>query len=76
MIPYPLRATPRPLLAASVLFFGAAYLTVNFPDTPGAGVASFVSTFLIAYLYSRYSTKTQDPLADKLRAEFESEIGR
>ena len=48
VIPYPFRATPRPLLAASVLFFGAAYLTVNFPDTPGAGVASFVSTFLIA----------------------------
>src|SRR5918999_603002 len=48
MIPYPFRAAPRPLLAASVLFFGAAYLTVTFPHTPGAGVASFVSTFLIA----------------------------
>lgn len=47
MIPYPFHAAPRPLLAASVLFFCAAYLTVTFPDTPGAGVASFVSTFLI-----------------------------
>lgn len=39
---------PRLLLAVSVLFFGAAYFTVRFPDTPGAGIASFVSTFLIA----------------------------
>jgi uncharacterized membrane protein (DUF485 family) len=40
------------------------------------GLLQFVSTFLIAYLYSRYSTKNQDPLADKLRAQFESEISR
>jgi uncharacterized membrane protein (DUF485 family) len=40
------------------------------------GLLQFVSTFLIAYLYSRYSTKNLDPLADKLRTEFESEIGR
>ena len=39
---------PRLLLAASALFFGAAYFTVSFPDTPGAGVGSFVSTLLIA----------------------------
>ena len=39
---------PRILLAASALFFGAAYFTVRFPDTPGAGIASFVSTLLIA----------------------------
>ncbi len=39
---------PRPLLAASALFFGAAYFTVRFPDAPGAGIASFVSTLLIA----------------------------
>jgi len=39
---------PRLLLAASALFFGAAYFTVRFPDAPGAGIASFVSTLLIA----------------------------
>ncbi len=39
---------PRLLLAASALFFGAAYFTVSFPDAPGAGIASFVSTLLIA----------------------------
>jgi bisanhydrobacterioruberin hydratase len=40
--------TLRLLLVASVLFFGAAYFTVRFPDTPGAGIGSFVSTFFIA----------------------------
>ena len=40
------------------------------------GLLQFVSTFLIAYLYSRYSTKKLDPLATKLRDEFETEIGR
>ncbi len=47
MIPQPLHA-PRLLLAASALFFGAAYFTVRFPNTPGAGAGSFVSTLLIA----------------------------
>ena len=41
-----LRATPRPLLLASALFFGIAYFAIRFPETPGAG--SYVSTFLIA----------------------------
>ena len=40
------------------------------------GLLQFASTFVIAYLYSRYSTKNLDPLADKLRGEFESETGR
>ncbi len=39
---------PRLLLAASALFFGAAYFTVSFPDAPGAEIASFISTLLIA----------------------------
>jgi putative membrane protein len=39
---------PQLLLVASALFFGAAYFTVRFPDVPGAGVGSFVSTLLIA----------------------------
>jgi bisanhydrobacterioruberin hydratase len=39
---------PRLPLAASALFFGAAYLAVRFPDTPGAGISSFASTLLIA----------------------------
>jgi uncharacterized membrane protein (DUF485 family) len=40
------------------------------------GLLQFASTFLIAYLYSRYSTKNLDPLADQLRDEFERETGR
>jgi uncharacterized membrane protein (DUF485 family) len=40
------------------------------------GLLQFASTFLIAYFYSRYSTKNLDPPSDKLRAEFESELSR
>ena len=40
------------------------------------GLLQFASTFIIAYLYSRYSTRNLDPLADQLREEFETEIGR
>lgn len=47
MIPQRLRV-PRPLLAASVLFFGVAYFTVRFPNVPGATVGSFASTCLMA----------------------------
>jgi putative membrane protein len=32
----------------AALFFCAAYFTVRFPHVPGAGMASFISTFLIA----------------------------
>jgi bisanhydrobacterioruberin hydratase len=42
------RSVPRLPLAASVLFFCAAYFTARFPDVPGADIGSFVSTFLIA----------------------------
>ena len=40
------------------------------------GLLQFVSTFVIAIVYSRYSTKNLDPLSTKLREEFESEIRR
>lgn len=39
---------PPLLIAASLLFFGAAYFTTRFPDVPGASAGSYVSTFLIA----------------------------
>ena len=35
------------------------------------GLLQFVSTFLIAWQYSRHAEKKLDPLADKLRAEVE-----
>ncbi|CAN5195528.1 DUF485 domain-containing protein [soil metagenome] len=37
------------------------------------GLLQFVSTFGIAFLYSRHSDKVLDPLSDKLKAEFEAE---
>ncbi len=40
------------------------------------GLLQFASTFLIAYLYARHSTRHLDPAATKLRNEFEAEIGR
>jgi bisanhydrobacterioruberin hydratase len=43
-----LRATPRPLILASTLFFGTAYFAVHFPHVPGASVGSYAATFLIA----------------------------
>ncbi|WP_262847844.1 DUF485 domain-containing protein [Mumia quercus] len=40
------------------------------------GLLQFVTTFAIAIWYSRYSVKNLDPVADKLRAEFDEEVGR
>jgi uncharacterized membrane protein (DUF485 family) len=35
------------------------------------GLLQFVSTFLIAWLYSRYASRKMDPIADRMRAEIE-----
>jgi uncharacterized membrane protein (DUF485 family) len=40
------------------------------------GLLQFVSTFAIAYFYARHANKSLDPLATKLRNEFEQEAGR
>jgi uncharacterized membrane protein (DUF485 family) len=40
------------------------------------GLLQFLSTFLIAFFYSRHADKALDPLATKLRNEFESETRR
>ena len=40
------------------------------------GLLQFASTFIIAILYARHSTKLLDPLASKLRDEFDRETGR
>jgi uncharacterized membrane protein (DUF485 family) len=40
------------------------------------GLLQFASTFAIAYLYARHANKSLDPLATKLRDEFEQETGR
>jgi uncharacterized membrane protein (DUF485 family) len=40
------------------------------------GLLQFVSTFAIAYFYARHARKSLDPLASKLRDEFDRETGR
>ncbi len=40
------------------------------------GLLQFVSTFLIAWLYSRHAEKSLDPLSTKIREEFEELTGR
>jgi uncharacterized membrane protein (DUF485 family) len=37
------------------------------------GVLQFVSTFLIAWYYSRFAAKQIDPLADKIKSELDAE---
>ena len=39
------------------------------------GLLQFASTFLIAYLYSRYSARRIDPLARSLEEQFHAEKG-
>ena len=40
------------------------------------GLLQFVSTFTIAYFYARHARKSLDPLASRLRDEFDRETGR
>lgn len=39
------------------------------------GLLQFASTFAIAFLYARHATRALDPLATKLREEFERGTG-
>jgi uncharacterized membrane protein (DUF485 family) len=38
------------------------------------GLLQFVSTFVIAWLYSRYADKNLDPVADRIRAELDGDV--
>jgi uncharacterized membrane protein (DUF485 family) len=38
------------------------------------GILQFVSTFVIAWYYSRFAAKKVDPTADRIRAELEAEV--
>ena len=40
------------------------------------GLLQFVTTFLLAYIYSRYATRRLDPLAARLLADYEQGKGR
>lgn len=40
------------------------------------GLLQFISTFVIAWLYSRHSDNVLDHLSDKLKAEFDEEFNK
>jgi uncharacterized membrane protein (DUF485 family) len=40
------------------------------------GILQFVSTFLIAWAYGRFTKRRIDPIADELRGQFEREVER
>jgi uncharacterized membrane protein (DUF485 family) len=40
------------------------------------GLLQFVSTFLIAWYYSRYAAQKVDPLADEIKAELDGEAAK
>jgi uncharacterized membrane protein (DUF485 family) len=40
------------------------------------GVLQFVSTFLIAWLYSQHAARELDPIAERLEAEYDREVAR
>lgn len=40
------------------------------------GLLQFISTFAIAIWYARFAARRMDPIADRLRAEFDEEITR
>ncbi|MGX6604649.1 DUF485 domain-containing protein [Micromonosporaceae bacterium Da 78-11] len=39
------------------------------------GLLQFVTTFLIAWYYSKYAAQKLDPIADKIRGELDAESG-
>lgn len=40
------------------------------------GLLQFLTTFLLAWAYERFSARRLDPLADRLRDDFEREVGQ
>jgi uncharacterized membrane protein (DUF485 family) len=59
------------LLSAYARGFMAVKLIGNINVALLLGLLQFVSTFVIAWLYSRYADKNLDPVADKIRAELD-----
>jgi uncharacterized membrane protein (DUF485 family) len=62
------------LLSAYARGFMAVKLIGNINVALVLGLLQFVSTFVIAWLYSRYADKNLDPTADKIRAELDGGI--
>ncbi len=59
------------LMSAYARGFMAQKLLGNINVAYVFGLLQFISTFLIALVYSRYANNKMDPLADKLRHELE-----
>ncbi len=59
------------LLSAYARGFMAIKLIGNINVALVLGLLQFVSTFVIAWVYSRYADKHLDPVADKIRAELD-----
>ena len=59
------------LLSAYARDFMAIKLIGNINVALVLGLLQFVSTFVIAWVYSRYADKHLDPVADKIRAELD-----
>ena len=57
------------LLSAYARGFMGAKIVGNINVALLFGLLQFVSTFLIAWFYARYSARKLDPLADKIRDE-------
>lgn len=63
------------LLSAYARGFMSAKIIGNINVALILGLLQFVSTFLIAWYYSRYAARKIDPLADKIRAELSAGDG-
>jgi uncharacterized membrane protein (DUF485 family) len=59
------------ILSAYARGFMGAKIVGNINVALVFGLLQFVSTFLIAWLYSRYASQKLDPLADQLRGRVE-----
>ncbi len=59
------------LLSAYARDFMAIKLIGNINVALVLGLLQFVSTFVIAWVYSRYADKHLDPVADRIRAELD-----
>jgi uncharacterized membrane protein (DUF485 family) len=59
------------LLSAYARDFMGVKLIGNINVALVLGLLQFVSTFLIAWFYSRYAEKNLDPVADKIRRELD-----
>lgn len=60
------------ILSAYARGFMGAKLIGNINVALVFGLLQFVSTFLIAWFYSRYADRKLDPVADRIRAEMDS----